>query len=164
MDPEILFSTAGVVVLVGWLTLIATLILVPRTPAPARIIVVSVALALSMLYAALIGAFWTQREGGFGSLSDVAALFGHPWLLLAGWVHYLAFDLLVGLWEHEEAARIGMSRWLLVPCLLLTFLFGPAGWLVFMAARHFRMQRIGGSGWSDVTRDAEAPPGMRAAP
>ncbi|MBV9613183.1 MAG: DUF4281 domain-containing protein [Acidobacteriaceae bacterium] len=31
----------------------------------------------------------------------------HPWLLLAGWVHYLAFDLLVGSWELQDATKYG---------------------------------------------------------
>jgi len=29
----------------------------------------------------------------------VAQLFENRWLLLAGWVHYLAFDLFIGAWE-----------------------------------------------------------------
>ena len=60
-------------------------------------------------------------------------------MLLAGWVHYLAFDLLVGTWEREEAAAIGLSRWLLLPCLGLTLMFGPVGWLLFMAMRFVRI-------------------------
>jgi hypothetical protein len=137
MEPGLLFSIANTTVLAGWLALIAA----PARLALGRIVVVVVALALSMLYVALIGAFWTAGEGGFGSLEDVALLFGHPGLLLAGWVHYLAFDLLVGYWEREEAARLGITRWLLAPCLVLTFLFGPAGWLAFMGIRHVHLQR-----------------------
>jgi hypothetical protein len=137
MELSTLFSAAGAVVLAGWLALAIT----PRHYAPVRLLVATVAVALAMLYVALIGAFWTEAEGGFGSLDDVAALFAHPGLLLAGWVHYLAFDLLVGLWEREEADRIGLSRWALLPCLLLTFLLGPAGWLAFIAMRYFHLQR-----------------------
>ena len=44
-------------------------------------------------------------EGGFGSLADVATLFGKPELLLAGWIHYLAFDLFIGAWEVRDAQR-----------------------------------------------------------
>jgi hypothetical protein len=71
----------------------------------------------------------------------VARLFDSRGMLLAGWVHYLAFDLLVGLWEREEAARLGLSRSALIPSLVLTFLFGPLGWLLFMALRWFHLQR-----------------------
>ena len=66
-------------------------------------------------------------EGGFSSLDDVALLFSNPWMLLAGWIHYLAFDLLVGTWEARDSRDRGIPHLLLVPCLILTFLFGPPG-------------------------------------
>lgn len=135
---DVLFGVAGNVALAGWLVLA----LAPyRADAPRRM-AAAIALALGTFYAALIGSFWAAGSGGFGSLSDFGRLFEHRGLLLAGWVHYLAFDLLVGLWEREQARRIGLSRWLLAPCLLLTLLFGPLGWLAFMALRWYR-QRVG---------------------
>jgi hypothetical protein len=124
------------------------LLLAPLSSAWPRRIAVATALVLAMSYAALIGAFIRQGTGDFQSLAGVARLFEHPGLLLAGWVHYLAFDLLIGLWEREEAARIGLSRGWLLPCQLLTFLFGPIGWLAFMATRwlHVRGGRSTGAG------------------
>jgi hypothetical protein len=131
---ETLFSVAGAAAAVGWLTLAFA---PSHWQKGVRLTSLAVAGALAMLYAGLIGAFWISADGGFRSLEDVARLFGTPGLLLAGWVHYLAFDLLVGLWEREEAARVGVPRWALVPCLLLTFLLGPLGWLSFLAVRAF---------------------------
>ena len=72
-----------------------------------------------------------QSGGGFDSLPAVRQLFSNDWALLAGWVHYLAFDLFVGAWVARDAARSGVSRWFLMPVLPLTFLFGPAGFLLF---------------------------------
>ena len=40
----------------------------------------------------------SPTDGGFGSLAGVARLFTVEGLLLAGWIHYLAFDLFVGSW------------------------------------------------------------------
>lgn len=136
MGFEHLFSGAGAAAIAGWLTLA----FVPLRFAMPRLIAASIALAIAMLYAALIGAFWSQGQGGFGSLADVARLFEHRGLLLAGWVHYLAFDLLVGVWERDEARRIGLPLWALLPCLVLTFLFGPLGWMLFIGVRLFRMR------------------------
>jgi uncharacterized membrane protein YhdT len=62
-------------------------------------------------------------------------LFSNPWLLVAGWLHYLAFDLLTGTWEARDAVSRGVPRWLLVPCLFLTLMFGPTGWLLYMLIR-----------------------------
>ncbi|HEU6452531.1 MAG TPA: ABA4-like family protein, partial [Gemmatimonadaceae bacterium] len=61
--------------------------------------------------------------------------FENPWALLAGWVHYLAFDLFVGGWEVRDAQRRGIPHLLVVPALVLTFLFGPGGLLLYLAIR-----------------------------
>ena len=136
MTPHDFFPIPNTVAALCW----AVLLLAPLSSAWPRRIVVVTALALAMTYAALIGAFIRQGNGDFQSLAGVARLFETPGLLLAGWVHYLAFDLLIGLWEREEAARIGLARGWLLPCQLLTFLFGPIGWLAFMAARWLRLR------------------------
>jgi len=132
---ETLFSLAGALAMVGWVALAV----IPLRRAIARPIVLGIAVALSGLYVALIASFWTAGTGDFGSLAGVARLFAHPGLLLAGWLHYLAFDLLVGVWERDEARRIGLPWWQRVPCLLVTFLFGPIGWLAFLACRHVHL-------------------------
>jgi len=77
-------------------------------------------------------------EGGFSSLADVSKLFENPWALLAGWTHYLAFDLFIGGWEVRDAHDRGVPHLFIVPALVLTFLFGPAGLLVYLAIRALR--------------------------
>jgi len=135
MTPHELFPIPNSAAALCWLMLMGAK---PGSAWPRRIAVVA-ALLLAMTYAALIGTFIGQGQGDFQSLAGVQRLFEHPGLLLAGWVHYLVFDLLVGLWEREEAARIGLSRWLLLPCLFLTLMFGPIGWLVFLAMRQMKL-------------------------
>jgi hypothetical protein len=56
-------------------------------------------------------------------------------VLLAGWVHYLAFDLFIGAWICRRAAADGLNPWLARLCLPPTFLAGPAGLLLFLAIR-----------------------------
>ncbi len=74
-------------------------------------------------------------EGGFGSLEEVALFFEDPYLLVAGWVHYLAFDLFIGAWEVRDARRLGLHHLIIIPCLLLTFLAGPTGLLLYFILR-----------------------------
>ena len=70
----------------------------------------------------------------------------HFWLLLAGWLHYLAFDLLIGRWEVRDAQQRGIPHLLVIPCLALTFLFGPAGWLLYrVVQKTAARQTTGGS-------------------
>jgi hypothetical protein len=135
MTAEQVFSVAGMLAMAGWLILLAS----PWTRRAADWISgIAIPLALAALYAGLVAANWAGSEGGFDSLAAVRALFTNDWLLLAGWVHYLAFDLFVGSWETRDARERGIPHGLVIPCLLLTFLFGPAGLLLYFALRTAR--------------------------
>ena len=135
MPLEILFSLASTVALTGWAALLAS----PLIPLLAdRYAALAVPLLLSVAYTGLILADWSTAEGGFDSLANVARLFQTPELLLAGWLHYLAFDLFVGAWEARTARMEQIGFLLVIPCLMLTFLFGPAGLLLFLAIRLVR--------------------------
>ena len=65
--------------------------------------------------------------------TQVAQLFSHRWALLAGWIHFLAFDLFVGSWIAADGSARGIRHLALVPVLLLTFLLGPLGFLAYVA-------------------------------
>ena len=95
-------------------------------------------LGLAVLYATLILPRFAGSDGGYDSLAAVQRLFADPWLLVAGWVHYLAFDLLTGVWESRDAATRGIPHWMVVACLLMTFMFGPVGWLLYLGVRQAR--------------------------
>jgi hypothetical protein len=131
MKTDLLFRIANNIALLGWLILI----FLPRWRWAARLICpVLIPALLSAVYAALV---ITQfgRGGGFSSLSSVELLFQNRYMLLAGWLHYLAFDLFVGSWEVRDSLRLGIKHYLVAPCLVLTFLFGPAGWLLYFFLR-----------------------------
>lgn len=131
MTPETVFQIVNTAVLPVWLALAVF----PRAVWTQRL-AVALPAALVAVYAAAIALGWGR--GGFGSLAGVAALFQSPWALLAGWVHYLAFDLLVGAWEARDAGERCVPAWALVPCLALTFLFGPVGWGLYLLVRTVR--------------------------
>lgn len=87
---------------------------------------------LSLVYVVYIGI--SLKTGGmmdFGSLSSVKQLFTVDNAVLAGWVHYLAFDLLIGMWMLDQNKNIGIHQLLMAPCLFFTFMFGPVGFLLF---------------------------------
>jgi Domain of unknown function (DUF4281) len=95
--------------------------------------------ALPCVFAALyIWALTTapkNPDGGFGSLMEVKALFSQDRAVLAGWVHYLAFDLFIGCWEVMDAQQRGIRHLFVIPCLALTFMFGPVGLLLYFGLR-----------------------------
>lgn len=105
MTPDQFFQLANPLALLGWLALAFS----PKAPRLAQFTAaIAVPVVLSVGYTALVLAHWSSSTGDFNSLDGVAALFENRWLLLAGWVHYLAFDLLVGAWEARTARREGI--------------------------------------------------------
>ncbi|MBX0288890.1 DUF4281 domain-containing protein [Hymenobacter sp. HSC-4F20] len=137
LTPDFLFSLANPAALLGWLLLL----LAPRWAGTRRVVLSgALPLVLAGAYAVLIGSHYLgaqASQGGFGSLAEVAALFQDPWALLAGWVHYLCFDLGIGVWESLDARRRGVPHLLLAPCLVLTFMLGPVGLLLYCLVRRF---------------------------
>ena len=126
--------------MLGWLILIilprrwGLLVAIPRYVIP---------FGLSLLYAGLAMTRFFQIEGGgYGSLDEVAVLLGDLEMLLAGWVHYLAFDLFIGGWIAVQCYKLGINRLIQAPVLVLTFMFGPVGLALFMAMRagYFRRE------------------------
>jgi hypothetical protein len=140
MPAESLFSAANALAMAGWLALLVA----PRSPLVNwRGAGLAIPALLSALYAVLLALHAPGAEGGFSSLVDVAALFRTEGVLLAGWVHYLAFDLFLGAWMCRRGTEEGMHPWLLRLCLPPTFLAGPVGLLLFLglravAAKEFR--------------------------
>jgi hypothetical protein len=148
MTLETAFSAANLFALLGWIALVLAPLARARMVAAARI----VGFALCLAYATALTLALTHPEagspsgGGFGSLAAVGALFSNKGALLAGWIHYLAFDLWTGAWEARDAERAGVPHWLLLPCLALTFMAGPAGLALYLIIRTgFRGRAMAGA-------------------
>lgn len=73
----------------------------------------------------------------FGSLASIRDLFQTDATLLAGWVHYLAFDLFVGCWITRDAVANGVHHAAVLPSLFFTLMFGPVGYLAYLLIRTF---------------------------
>lgn len=139
MDLDLTFSVAGNLAMAGWLLLIV----LPRwRHGPHLIAAVVIPALLAIAYIVLFVAGVPGSEGGFGSLDAVATLFENRAALLAGWIHYLAFDLFIGAWEVRDAQRLRITHWLVIPCLLLTLFAGPAGLLLYLALRAAMRRRL----------------------
>ena len=134
-----LFCLANLLATAGWIALALS----PLRPTLAQLVAARLVPGLiGVVYAGLTARFWRDSSGGFGSLDGVAALFSDRGLLLAGWLHYLAFDLFVGAWQVREARRVGLPHPAVLPALVLAFLFGPIGLLVFLAMRAWRRPTV----------------------
>jgi len=139
MTPDKLFSICNPVALIGWLILVFA----GRMKWAAALVTGAILpLLFGILYAGLIAAHWGESAGSFSTLAGVAALFGNHWLLLAGWIHYLAFDLFIGSWEVRDSVKNGIAHWMVIPCLLVTFMFGPVGLLLYFLVRVLKVRSL----------------------
>jgi len=135
MSPEQIFGLTNAIAVLSWLLLA----LLPGRRWVTEVVTgKAVPMLFAALYVAIVATTFGGAEGSFSTFDGVAALFSNPWLLLAGWLHYLAFDLLIGTWEARDARERGVPHLLLVPCLFFTLMFGPAGWLLYLGARELR--------------------------
>ncbi len=97
------------------------------------------------LLANVMGGVVQIPEGaGFASLDALMKTFSVKEAVVAGWAHYIVFDLFVGAWIARDAQRVGLSQFIVAPSLLLTFLVGPIGLLSYLLLRGI----TGRGGWS----------------
>jgi hypothetical protein len=134
LTAEQLFQIANPVALLGWIVLLGAIIF--KKPFWRDVVAGQVwPVGLSAVYTCLIIFFWSKAEGGFDTLANVQKLFTYQWAALAGWVHYLAFDIFVGAHISKRVMEEGLPRLTLVALLPLTFLFGPIGYFGFHIIR-----------------------------
>lgn len=131
MPLETVFSFATFIAMFGWILLVV----VPGDPRAKLLTGIIIPLTLSIIYLVFIFLHFGNAPGGFGSLAEVKLLFGKDELLLAGWVHYLAFDLFIGAWESRDSQRLQIPRLVMIPCYVMTFMLGPIGLLFYFAIR-----------------------------
>lgn len=132
MTPDQLFQIVNTIVLPAWLLLM----IAPFWKWTGRITVGIIVTFLSIAYVVLlVEGIGSLDLESFGSLAGVMELFTEPQAVVMGWIHYLAFDLMVGWFIVNNAAKHGINRFLLIPCLLFSFMFGPTGLLLYFLLR-----------------------------
>mmetsp|Transcript_55643 Transcript_55643/g.134881 ORF Transcript_55643/g.134881 Transcript_55643/m.134881 type:complete len:193 (+) Transcript_55643:106-684(+) len=97
-----------------------------------------------------------EGDPDFSTLEGVVTMFKDPNAVFVGWIHYIAFDLLVARMicmdsierQQHRSGGIGddnEKKWsidaiirhalFVVPCMFATLAFGPTGFLLYMALR-----------------------------
>ncbi len=139
MTPTDVFSLASMMAMPMWILMI----LLPKWKVTRFLIDFKVIpVLLSVIYVIyILQAILTGGGMDFGSLSSVMALFTEENAVLAGWVHYLAFDLLVGMWMLNQNKTLGIHQIIMAPCLFGTFMLGPVGFLLFMIIRAIKLKQ-----------------------
>lgn len=144
------FNLANLLALVMW----AALILLPRRPfvvtavlgGGVGLLCLAYALGLVGLLSGTLGGGSGSGEGGavdFTTIAGVRSIFSTDGGATIGWIHYLALDLFTGLWIARDADARGFGRVVQAPILLVTFVAGPLGLLVWLGLRLTRRNGAG---------------------
>lgn len=138
MDLEVIFSIANSLALLSWILLFV--LYQKRWLYTFLFSVVFVLMACLYLFFILKG-IGGDSQGGFDTLANVKLLFGKDEAVLAGWIHYLVFDLFTGMWICNDGDKRGINRWILLPCLVFTFMLGPTGLLIYTLIRFIHLKQ-----------------------
>lgn len=139
MTPDSIFQVCSTIAMAGWIVL---LIASPFWMSFDKFVIGIIITLFAIVYAWLIAqSFTTGDFEKFGSLNGVMELFTNRTAVTAGWVHYLAFDLLTGTWIKKNSIKYNISHWLIIPCLFLTFMLGPVGLLLYLLIRTVKAKR-----------------------
>ena len=116
-----------------WLLMVAA----PRSALTASAVRLATPLyaALGASYVGLLASGWGGERVDFREPESVRRGMLQPRGFLAGWTHFIAFDLFVGRWIWEQGLEQGRST---RAALLLTWLAGPAGLALYLGQRAVR--------------------------
>ena len=139
MSPDFVFQTCSTIAMVGWIVL---LVISPFWSSFDKFLIGIIITLFAIVYIWLIFQVFTPGDfQKFGSLNGVMELFTDKTAVTAGWVHYLAFDLLTGIWIKKNALKYNIHHLILIPCLLLTFMLGPIGLLLYLLVRSIKTKQ-----------------------
>jgi ABA DEFICIENT 4-like len=131
---QALFQISNILVLPFWLLMVA----LPHWRWTQRIIGSPwIAAPTALIYAILVlpSAATLLPALAQPTLTGVAALLGRPEAAAIVWAHFLTFDLLTGRWVYLDSRARKISAWLMAPVLLVIFLLGPLGFLLYLLVR-----------------------------
>ena len=132
---ETFFQATNTLALLAWIALV---LFPSRRFVSGMLCAVIVPGLLSLAYACVIG--WKlfvngPPPGDVMTVTGLRDVFGDDWVFAAAWTHYLVFDMVVGAWIARDSRRLEIPWLVRTVALVLTFLAGPVGFLVYVVSR-----------------------------
>ena len=139
MTPDTLFQVSSIIAAIGWLMLI---FISPFWKGYDKVVIGIIVAILAIIYSYLnFTNFHLSDLKGFGSLAGILNLYQNPSILLAGWSHFLAFDLFVAVWIKRDSVKYGINHLLIVIPLIFTCMLGPLGFLLYIVIRSVKSRQ-----------------------
>ncbi|MDA8820226.1 ABA4-like family protein [Schleiferiaceae bacterium] len=138
MTADRIFILASSIAFISW----SLLFIYPYSTRIRQILYGGVVTCFSLLYTGLfISYFDPESFQSFSTLSGLISLFSNKEAVLLGWIHYLAFDLLAGLYISKDAEKNKLGPWIIRPMFFFTFMTGPLGFLLYTIIRTVKVRK-----------------------
>lgn len=138
MDASVVFQIVNTVVLPAWIILIFFAKKSWRNP-----VIYGFAMLMAIVYAFyVVTGLGSLDMEAFSKLEGIKAMFSTDVAVLTGWVHYLVFDLLVGNWVLNNSQKHNINHYLVIPCLIFCFIFGPVGYLFYSIIKLIQVKHL----------------------
>ena len=96
-----------------------------------------------LLYVAHIGGYdFLQNFRLYLGFDEISNLFENQSFLILFWIHFLAMNLFCGGWIVNDSQMFGMNKFLVSIPLIITYLIGPVGIVIYWVIRIFYAKRI----------------------
>ena len=140
MNHSLVFQIVNTIALFSWILLLVF----PNAKPTKKLIrngLMCILMSITYLIFAII-AMSSGAEGGLTSLEAVMKGFESKDWVLTGWIHYLAFDLFLGIWIKKDSEKKGIHHFIIIPSLVFTFLMGPIGFLIYYFTRYLQTKTV----------------------
>ena len=78
----------------------------------------------------------------YSGLDGLYSMFANEALLLIFWLHFLAISLFAGSWIVRDSKKYFIPKVITIPSLILTYLTGPIGVVIYWLFRVFFARKI----------------------
>ena len=138
MNADRIFILASSVAFISW----SLLFIYPYSTRIRQILYGGVVTCFSLLYTGLFVSYFDPESfQSFSTLSGLISLFSNKEAVLLGWIHYLAFYLLAGLYISKDAEKNKLGPWIIRPMFFFTFMTGPLGFLLYTIIRTVKVRK-----------------------
>ena len=138
MNADRIFILASSIAFISW----SLLFIYPYSSRIRQILYGGVVTCFSLLYTGLLISYFDPESfQSFSTLSGLISLFSNKEAVLLGWIHYLAFDLLAGLYISKDAEKNKLGPWIIRPMFFFTFMTGPLGFLLYTIIRTVKVRK-----------------------
>jgi len=96
-----------------------------------------------MIYKSYLNSY--NFNGNFNlyfGIESISELFANETFLMMFWIHFISINLFTGSWIVKDSQKFMMNKIILIIPLIITYLIGPLGLLVYWLIRIFYAKKI----------------------